>query len=217
MLVLTVLVGGACYVASLARLFMPEVASPDDVMPALVKMLLPDIGLQLFVLAIVSASLSTATAIFHIAVAAIAEDLPGRKTSRGMWFAGIVFCVLLSGGCAQIKGQIIAMLCTTSWSIVNTTVLASGLSGPGALRQAQQPGRLVQLRCGLRELHALVPHDAPAVRHPAHALAFAGRAAALLRGLCLLAGRLGTRLGPGWRRPPELLVLARGHEAGCNS
>ena len=123
MLVLTVLVGGAYYVASLARLFMPEVASPDDVMPALVKMLLPDIGLQLFVLAIVSASLSTATAIFHIAVAAIAEDLPGRKTSRGMWFAGIVFCVLLSGGCAQIKGQIIAMLCTTSWSIVGAMAL----------------------------------------------------------------------------------------------
>ena len=124
-MMLTVLVGGAYYVASLARLFMPEVASPDDVMPALVKMLLPDIGLQLFVLAIVSASLSTATAIFHIAVAAIAEDLPGRKTSRGMWFAGIVFCVLLSGGCAQIKGQIIAMLCTTSWSIVGSTVLVA--------------------------------------------------------------------------------------------
>ena len=123
MLVLTVLVGGAYYVASLARLFMPDVPSPDDVMPALVKMLLPDIGLQIFVLAIVSASLSTATAIFHIAVAAIAEDLPGRRTSRGMWFAGIAFCVLLSGGCAQIKGQIIAMLCTTSWSIVGSTVL----------------------------------------------------------------------------------------------
>jgi len=58
-------------------------------------------------------------------VAAIAEDLPGRKTSRGMWFAGIVFCVLLSGGCAQIKGQIIAMLCTTSWSIVGSTVLVA--------------------------------------------------------------------------------------------
>ena len=42
-----------------------------------------------------------------------------------MWFAGIVFCVLLSGGCAQIKGQIIAMLCTTSWSIVGSTVLVA--------------------------------------------------------------------------------------------
>ena len=125
MLVLTVLVGGAYYAACLARLFMPDVSSPDEVMPALVKMLLPETGLQIFVLAIVSATLSTATAIFHIAVAAMAEDLPGRRASRGMWLGGIAFCVLLSGGCAQIKGQIIAMLCTTSWSIVGSTVLVS--------------------------------------------------------------------------------------------
>lgn len=125
MLVLTVLVGGAYYVASLSRLILPEMASPDDVMPTLVKMLLPNLGLQIFVLAIVSASLSTATAIFHIAVSAIAEDLPGRKASRPMWLAGIFFCVLLSGGCAQIKGQLIALLCTTSWSIVGSTVLVS--------------------------------------------------------------------------------------------
>lgn len=110
MLVLTVLVGGAYFVASLSRLILPEVASPDDVMPTLVKMLLPNVGLQIFVLAIVSASLSTATAIFHIAVSAIAEDLPGRKASRSMWLLGIAFCVLLSGGCAQIKGQLIALL-----------------------------------------------------------------------------------------------------------
>ncbi|MBQ3060567.1 MAG: sodium:solute symporter family protein [Desulfovibrio sp.] len=125
MLVLTVLVGGAYYAASLSRLILPEMSSPDDVMPTLVKMLLPDIGLQIFVLAIVSASLSTATAIFHIAVSAIAEDLPGRKASRPMWLGGIIFCVLLSGGCAQIKGQLIALLCTTSWSIVGATVLVS--------------------------------------------------------------------------------------------
>lgn len=125
MLVLTVLVGGAYFVASLSRLILPEVASPDDVMPTLVKMLLPNVGLQIFVLAIVSASLSTATAIFHIAVSAIAEDLPGRKTSRPMWLLGIAFCVLLSGGCAQIKGQLIALLCTTSWSIVGATVLVA--------------------------------------------------------------------------------------------
>ncbi len=123
MLVLTVLVGGAYFVASLSRLILPEVASPDDVMPTLVKMLLPNVGLQIFVLAIVSASLSTATAIFHIAVSAIAEDLPGRKASRSMWLLGIAFCVLLSGGCAQIKGQLIALLCTTSWSIVGAMAL----------------------------------------------------------------------------------------------
>ena len=44
MLVLTVLVGGAYYAACLARLFMPDVSSPDEVMPALVKMLLPETG-----------------------------------------------------------------------------------------------------------------------------------------------------------------------------
>ena len=125
MLVLTVLVGGAYFVAALARLILPESVPPDDVMPMLVRQLLPEVGLQIFVLAIVSASLSTATAIYHIAVSAIAEDLPGRKASRPAWLAGIIFCVLLSGGCAQIKGQLIALLCTTSWSIVGATVLVA--------------------------------------------------------------------------------------------
>ena len=111
--------------AALARLILPESVPPDDVMPMLVRQLLPEAGLQIFVLAIASASLSTATAIYHIAVSAIAEDLPGRKASRPAWLAGIIFCVLLSGGCAQIKGQLIALLCTTSWSIVGATVLVA--------------------------------------------------------------------------------------------
>ena len=125
MLVLTVLVGGAYYVACLAQLIMPGIENPDDVMPALVKALLPNFGLQVFVLAIVSASLSTASALFHIAVSALAEDLPARKASKPAWLAAIAFCVLLSGGCAQVKGEIIAMLCTTSWSIVGSTVLVA--------------------------------------------------------------------------------------------
>ncbi|MBQ7584891.1 MAG: sodium:solute symporter family protein [Desulfovibrionaceae bacterium] len=123
MLVLTVLVGGAYYVATLGRLFLPDIASPDAVMPTMVKMLLPEVGLQLFVLAIASASLSTATAIFHIAVSAVAEDFPGRKATRPRWFLGILFIVVLSASCAQIKGQIIAMLCATSWSVVGSAVL----------------------------------------------------------------------------------------------
>lgn len=125
MLVLTVLVGGGYYVACLAQLIMPGIENPDDVMPNLVKALLPNVGLQIFVLAIVSASLSTATALFHIAVSAIAEDLPARKATRPAWLFAIAFCVLLSGGCAQIKGELIAMLCTTSWSIVGSTVLVA--------------------------------------------------------------------------------------------
>lgn len=123
MLVLTMLVGGAYFASSLSRLILPEAVSPDDVMPRLVGMLLPNIGVQLFVLAIVSASLSTATALFHIAGTAFAEDVPARRSTRASWLAGIVLCVLISAGCAQIKGQLIALLCTTSWSMVGATAL----------------------------------------------------------------------------------------------
>ena len=31
--------------------------------------------------------------------------------------------MLVSGGCAQIKGQLVALLCTTSWSIVGAMAL----------------------------------------------------------------------------------------------
>jgi SSS family solute:Na+ symporter len=128
MLVLTVLVGGTYFACSLSRLILPEVDSPDDVVPRLVGMLLPDIGVQFFVLAIVSASLSTATALFHIAATAVAEDLPARRSTAGSWFAGVACCVLISAGCAQIKGQLIALLCATSWSLVGATALVPYLA-----------------------------------------------------------------------------------------
>ncbi|MFQ6994315.1 hypothetical protein [Bilophila wadsworthia] len=79
-------------------------------MPKLVQMLLPEFALHIFVLAIVSASLSTATGIYHIAVSALSEDLRGRPSNRLSWFTGIAICVLVSGGCAQIKGQLVALL-----------------------------------------------------------------------------------------------------------
>ena len=123
MFILTVLVGGAYFAAALSRLILPEVASPDQVMPTLVQMLLPEFALHIFVLAIVSASLSTATGIYHIAVSALSEDLRGRPSNRLSWFTGIAICVLVSGGCAQIKGQLVALLCTTSWSIVGAMAL----------------------------------------------------------------------------------------------
>ena len=123
MFILTVLVGGAYFAAALSRLILPEAASPDEVMPRLVQMLLPEFALHIFVLAIVSASLSTATGIYHIAVSALSEDLRGRPSSRLSWFTGIAVCVLVSGGCAQIKGQLVALLCTTSWSIVGAMAL----------------------------------------------------------------------------------------------
>lgn len=145
MLVLTVLVGGTYYLASLSRLILPEIASPDAVMPTLVKMLLPNVGLQIFVLAIVSASLSTATAIYHIAVSAIAEDLPARKATRPAWLLGIIFIIAISGGCAQIKGQLIALLCATSWSIVGSTVLIPYVA---LVRMGKRSALAAWLSCG---------------------------------------------------------------------
>ncbi len=123
MLVLTVLVGGAYFAASLSRLILPDVTNPDAVMPLLVRQLLPAAGLHLFVLAIVSASLSTATSLFHIASLAIAEDVPARKSSPRSWRLGVLACVLISAGCAQADGSLIAILCTTSWSVVGSAAL----------------------------------------------------------------------------------------------
>ena len=123
MLVLTVLVGGTYFVASLSRLILPDVPNPDAVMPALVSLLLPSAGVHLFVLAIVSASLSTATALFHIASLAIAEDVPARKSTIRSWRLGVLLCILISAICAQAGGSLIAILCTTSWSVVGSAAL----------------------------------------------------------------------------------------------
>ena len=128
MLILTVLVGGAYFIASLSRIILPEVPNPDAVMPMLVRMLLPDFALQLFVLAIVSASLSTATAIFHIAVSSFSEDLCGGRGNKLLWLTGVLLCIVVSGGCAHIKGQLVALLCTTSWSIVGAAALVPYLA-----------------------------------------------------------------------------------------
>ena len=128
MLVLTVLVGGSFFTGALSRLVLPEVSNPDAVMPLLVSMLLPEFGRHVFVLAIVSAALSTVTALFHIAASAVAEDVPARRSTRTSWLFGIVLCILVSGGAAQVSGQLIAVLCTTSWSVVGATVLVPYLA-----------------------------------------------------------------------------------------
>ncbi|WP_027186610.1 sodium:solute symporter family protein [Desulfovibrio cuneatus] len=144
MAVLTIMVGGTYFAASLSRLFLPEQASPDAVMPKLVHMLLPEFGLHLFVLAIVSASISTATALFHIAASAFSEDLSGGKMGKAGWLMGIALCVVISASCAQLEGQFIALLCTTSWSMVGATALVPYIAlvrfnvqnGPAALASA---------------------------------------------------------------------------------
>ncbi|SBV92924.1 conserved membrane hypothetical protein [uncultured delta proteobacterium] len=123
MLVLTVLVGGTYFVAALSRLILPEVSNPDAVIPLLMRQLLPSAGVHLFVLAIVSASLSTATALFHIASLAMTEDLPARKSTPRSWRIGVALCILISALCAQTDGSLIAILCTTSWSVVGSAAL----------------------------------------------------------------------------------------------
>lgn len=126
MLVVTIVLGGAYFLAALSRLILPEVQNLDSVMPLLVETLLPRWGMMLFVLAIVSASVSTATALFHIAASALAKDLPARAShSRITWALAIAVCVIVAGVCGQLKGQLIAILCTTSWSIVGGTVLVA--------------------------------------------------------------------------------------------
>lgn len=128
MLVLTVVVGGTYFAASLSRLFLPAPSSPDAVMPELVQMLLPAAGVHLFTLAVVSASLSTATSLFHIAAMAVSEDVRGRRSTPFSWRLGIVLCILVSASCAQAEGRLIAVLCTTSWSMVGATALVPYLA-----------------------------------------------------------------------------------------
>jgi Na+/proline symporter len=123
MAVLAVLLGGVYFAAALSRLILPEVSNPDTLMPRLVSMLLPSAGMRLFVLAVLSASLSTATALYHIAAMAVSEDMPARRSTRTTWGLGILLCVLVSGFCAQSEGRLIAMIHTTSWSIVGSVAL----------------------------------------------------------------------------------------------
>lgn len=125
MLVITVLVGGTYFAASLSRLFLPEISNPDAVMSTLVRQLLPEIGMQFFVLAIVSAAFSTATALYHIAASAMSEDVFGMQKSRIFWGLSIALCVTVSAVSAQIEGSLIALLCTTSWSMIGGTLLVS--------------------------------------------------------------------------------------------
>lgn len=124
-LVIGLIVGGAYFAAALSRVFLPAPEKVDQVIPQLVTMLLPALGQQLFVIAIVSASLSTASALLHIAASGLGEDFKGRKLSRPVWITVVVLCAAGSGLCAKISSQIIAAICTISW-----TLLAAALMTP---------------------------------------------------------------------------------------
>jgi Na+/proline symporter len=119
MLVLTVLLGSAYFVGGMSRLLVdPDIASPDLVIPAIVRMVLPEIGIQLFALAVVSAALSTASAILHVACGTLGQDLAGRRLTGRRWHLAVALGALASGTFAVYSSSIIALICATSWPLV---------------------------------------------------------------------------------------------------
>ena len=124
MLVCALVVGGTYFAGALSRLVLgPDVASPDAVVPALVARLLPEWGRQLFVLAVVSASLSTASALLHIASSCLGRDVLGRPLGKGEWRLAVGVSAGASGLLALHKGSFIAFVCATSWTLIACAVL----------------------------------------------------------------------------------------------
>ncbi len=130
MLAIALVVGGTYLAGSMSRLLIrPEdVASPDAVIPLLVSRLLSLPGQQLFAMAIVSASLSTASALLHIAAGSLGHDLTGRRLEGFAWKGATAACALASGLFAAKSGSIIALLCTTSWSLIASAILVPYLA-----------------------------------------------------------------------------------------
>lgn len=130
MLVIALLVGGTYLAGGLSRLLInpDEVASPDAVIPLLVSRLLSLPGQQLFAMAIVSASLSTASALLHIAAGSLGHDLTGRRLEGAAWKGATATCAVASGLFAAKSGTIIALLCTTSWSLIASAILVPYLA-----------------------------------------------------------------------------------------
>ncbi len=119
MIVVAIVLGGAFFVGGVSRVILGEgVANADAVIPTLVKMFLPDAGRQLFAMAIVSASLSTASALLHVASASLGQDVMGSKLAPGQWRIVVAASALASGLIAVKSSSIIALVCSTSWTIV---------------------------------------------------------------------------------------------------
>ena len=119
MLIVGILLGGMFFVGGISRLILgPEVPSADSVIPMLVRRLLPDYGRQIFAMAIVSASLSTASALLHVASACLGRDVMERQLSGWNWKIVVAGCALASGLFAVKSSSIIALVCSTSWTLV---------------------------------------------------------------------------------------------------
>ena len=129
MISIAVLLGGAYFVGSVSRLVLgPDIASPDHVIPSLVKLILPDVGRQIFALAIVSAALSTASALLHVSCSLLGQDVLGRSLRGAEWYVAVAAGALASGYFAVHSSSIIALICTTSWSIIASAVLVPYLT-----------------------------------------------------------------------------------------
>lgn len=130
---LAVVVGGMYFASTISRLVLgPDIANPDLVVPTLVHQLLPVVGQQLFALAIVSASLSTASALLHIASGSLWKDVLRISTegprAKIAWRCTVAVSVLGCGLFAAKSSSIIALICTTSWSLLATGTLVPYLS-----------------------------------------------------------------------------------------
>lgn len=124
MLVLSIVVGGAYFASALSRLILGDgITNPDLVMPTLVHMLLPALGQQIFALSIVSASLSTASALLHIASGSLGRDVMGKHLEGWSWRFMVLVSALGSGLIALKTSSIIALICSTSWTLLACAII----------------------------------------------------------------------------------------------
>lgn len=129
MLVLSVVVGGAYFASALSRLILgPGITNPDVVMPTLVHQLLPALGQHVFALAIVSASLSTASALLHIASGSLGRDVLGKHLEGWSWRFAVILCTAASGAFALKTSSLIAFICSTSWTLIACAILVPYLA-----------------------------------------------------------------------------------------
>lgn len=134
MLALVLVVGGMYFAGALSRLILgPDLANTDVVVPMLVQQLLPEIGRQIFALAVVSASLSTLSALLHIASGSLWKDVFRLKATDGTaskfsWRMTVAASVISCGIFALKSSSIIALICTTSWSLLASASLVPYLA-----------------------------------------------------------------------------------------
>lgn len=124
MLALSVVVGGAYFASALSRVLIGGgITDPDTVLPIIVNKLLPAAGQQLFALAIVSASLSTASALLHIASGSLGRDVFKKELRGWPWRITVIVCAVCSGLVTLKSSAIIAVIHATSWTLIACAIM----------------------------------------------------------------------------------------------